>query len=255
MDDSRRPGNFSSTIFEWVIALLSLSFRRCCFFFWGGIRCCCCISHHYLWPNTELCAKNAIVCHSQRLQTRTKKLRNMCFLCDLWQLLSESQCQVQSQSQFLTLLTSAIFASTERKKNRVCILRLNPFLTRNQNLYPQGWFYCWLSVLGNTPCRDQFFRFSFSQCSRDRFNKRHNGKSSSWRTTQSKSKVLWWTAANATAVVQSAPSQCTTAMLVMVVVPHEWHTFNGCTSFTFILGVCPTFDFKCNLCTCHSASW
>ncbi|EDX09592.1 GD13045 [Drosophila simulans] len=40
----------------------------------------------------------------------------MCFLCDLWQLLSESQCQVQSQSQsqFLTLLTSAIFASTPR---------------------------------------------------------------------------------------------------------------------------------------------
>jgi len=33
MDDSRRPGNFSSTIFEWVIASLSLSFRlrRRCF--------------------------------------------------------------------------------------------------------------------------------------------------------------------------------------------------------------------------------
>jgi len=121
------------------------------------------------------------------------------------------------------------------------------------------------------PNSGQFIE-TFSQCTRDRFNKRHNGKSSSWRTTQSKSKVLWWTAANATetetatAVVQSAQyraaSQCTTAILlvaqvvaVVVVVPHEWHTFNGCTSLTFILGVCPTFDFKCNLCTCHSASW
>jgi len=35
----------------------------CCFCgCWGGI------SHHYLWPNTELCAKNAIVCQSKRLQ-------------------------------------------------------------------------------------------------------------------------------------------------------------------------------------------
>lgn len=255
MDDSRRPGNFSSTIFEWVIALLSLSFRRCCFFFWGGYAVVAAF-HIIIFDQIRNYAQKTQLCVTHRDFKPERKSYEICVSCAICGSCcpSPSARSSPSPSSWPSSRLRSLLAQRE-KKNRVCILRLYPFLTRNQNLYPQGWFYCWLSVLGNTPCRDQFFRFSFSQCSRDRFNKRHNGKSSSWRTTQSKSKVLWWTAANATAVVQSAPSQCTTAMLVMVVVPHEWHTFNGCTSFTFILGVCPTFDFKCNLCTCHSASW
>lgn len=122
--------------------------------------CCCCISHHYLWPNTELCAKkrNCVSLTGTSRPLLPLPHKNMCFLL---------------------------------RRSVAVVVRVPVTLAPSAPSIPGPGAGAGAGA-GHTRRRD-------------RFNKRHNGKSPSWRTTQSKSKVLWWTAA-------TEPSQCTTAM-------------------------------------------